>query len=147
VLSTCRRLFFNAWLSAHRASAGGCVPSFIAVSPWHSVLVGACSPIRLCLKGFLLGSKVMGGLSREAATPGSLKEPAPWVPWASRLGSLGLQSLVPRPKSQNPKNCFGAFDCQKIAFGVLSFSKIAFGVLNCRKCFGILSCHKIARAF
>ena len=105
------------------------------------------SPIRLCLKGFLLDPKVMGGLAREAATPGSLGMRPPWVPWASRLGSLGLQSLVPRPKSENPKNCFGAFDCQKIAFGVLSCQKIAFGVLNCRKCFGILSCHKIARAF
>ena len=41
------------------------------------------SPIRLCLKGFLLCSKVMGGSVREAATPGSLKEPAPRVPWAS----------------------------------------------------------------
>merc|ERR1711966_148826 len=91
------------------------------------------SPISLCLKGFLLGSKVMGGLPREFRPLGSLGNRPPWVPWASRLGSLSLQSLVPRPKSENPKNCFGAFDCRKIALGVL----------NCRKCFGMLSCHKI----
>ena len=81
---------------------------------------------------------------RDFRPLGSLGNRPPWVPWASRLGSLRLQSLVPRPKSENPKNCFGAFDCQKIAFGVLSCQRIAFGVLNCRKCFGILSCHKIA---
>ena len=101
------------------------------------------SPIRLCLKGFLLDPKVMGGSVREAATLGPLGMRPPWVPWASRLGSSGLQSLVPRPKSQNPKNCFGAFDCQKIAFGVLSCQRIASGVPNCQKCFGILSCHKL----
>ena len=62
-------------------------------------------------------SESNGWLVPGGHDPGFLGEPAP-------LGSLGLQSLVPRPKSQNPKNCFGAFDCQKIAFGVLSFQKL-----------------------
>ena len=66
----------------------------------------------------------MGGSVRDFATPGSSGNRPPWVPWASGLGSLGLQSLVPRPKSQNPKNCFGAFDCQKIVLAFLVSQKL-----------------------
>ena len=60
---------------------------------------GSFSPIRLAYKGFLLCSKAMGELFRPARAPGSLGEPAP-------PGSLGLQSLVPRPKVKSQK-------CQK----------------------------------
>ena len=63
------------------------------------------SPIRLAYKGFLLCSKAMGELFRPARAPGSLKEPAP-------PGSLGLQSLVPRPKVKSQK-CQKNPKCQK----------------------------------
>ena len=65
------------------------------------------SPIRLCLKGFLLDAKAIGGLCRVFAGPGCPgNRPQP--------GSPGLQGWFPGPKSPNPKIAFGALSCQKM---------------------------------
>ena len=57
------------------------------------------SPIRLAFKGFLLYSKAMGGLYRGEFDPGSLKDAAPRLPWASRAWFL-----APKSKDKNVKN-------------------------------------------
>ena len=71
----------------------------------HTYFSGHFSPIRLGLKGFLLCSKATGGLDGPVRAPGSW-EPAP------PPGSLGLQSLVPRPKVKSQK-CQKNPKCQK----------------------------------
>ena len=102
-------------------------------------------------KNWQLGSGVV-----RAGFPGHRSPP----------GSPGLHGLVPRPKIQKSKNCFGAASCQKFFFALLVVKKIAFGILSCQKmlwrcqlsknclgvlsyqkiAFGILSCQKIALA-
>ena len=83
------------------------------------------SPIRLAYKGFLLDSKAIGGLDRGGAGLGSLKEPAPRVPWASRAWLVAPNSKV--------KNCFWHFQLLKNCLWRSELSKNAFGALDCQK--------------
>ena len=58
--------------------------------------------------------------------PGFLKEPA-------SSGSLGLQSLVPCPKSLNSKKFLGALSFQKKCLGVRSCQKMSLAFLVVKK--------------
>jgi len=51
-------------------------------------------------------------LRRDTRGPGSPRNRRPRGP----LGSLGPPAWFPGPKSQSPKNCFGALDCQKMSW-------------------------------
>ena len=57
------------------------------------------SPIRLCLKGLLLGSKVMDGLDRPSEGLGSSGKVGEASSKPPELGSLGFQGWFPGPRS------------------------------------------------